>query len=268
MSKVTWVYPKSVDELTECLKNDTRPHGGGTGFMRNVPQSGSLADLSGVGIASVRVTDGSVRIGGAATFTAAASAIAAARPGHIVARALYDAASPALRNRITIGGSLALFPPWSSVVGPLVALDAELTIVGATTGTYPVSEYIGNRELGAETAITEIRADASREWESHWYRFAPTHFNYPLFTVVVLTELDGTSISDCRIVLTGNRGRFKRLEAVENEIRGTSQPAVEVTPADLGAGFPDRQGFSGEYLTHLAAVAITRGLRGAERNAT
>ena len=234
--------------------------------MRNRPRDGTLADLSGLGIDDVHVTDGTARIGGAATFTNAAKALAAAHPDHILAKALYDACSPALRNRITIGGSLALFPPWSSVVGPLVALEAELTLVGATNGTFPVSEYVGNRELGEKTAITEIRVDVSREWESHWYRFGPTHFNYPLFTVVVLTELNGTSISDCRIVLTGNRGRFKRLVQLEDEVRGAEQPDITVTPATLGTAFPDRQGFGGEYLAHLASVEVTRGLRGAQRS--
>ncbi len=266
MSKVTWVYPKSVDELVDCLKNDTHPHGGGTGFMRNIPRDGSLADLSGVGITYVRVSDGTARIGGAATYADTVTALAAAVPGHIVVKALHDAASPALRNRITIGGSLGLFPPWSRLVGPLVALDAKLTLVGSVGGTFAVSEYVGNPELKKQTAVVEVEVDVSRRWESRWYRFSPVRFNYPLFTVVVLTESDGGSISDCRIVLTGNRGRLKRLEALENLIRGTSRDAASVTPADLGAEILGRQGFSGEYLTHLAAVEVTRGLRGTERD--
>ena len=43
--------------------------------------------------------------------------------------------------------------------------------------------------------------------------------------------------------------------------------AVSVTPADLGTEIPGRQGFGGEYLTHLAAVEVTRGLRGATGSA-
>ncbi len=234
--------------------------------MRNRPRVGTLADLSGVGIHNVQVTDGAARIGGAATFTNAENSLAVAHPDHILVKALHDACSPALRNRITFGGSLALFPPWSSVVGPLVALDAELTLVGATNGTFPVSDYVGNRELGEKTAITEVCVDVSREWESHWYRFGSTHFNYPLFTVVVLTEVNGRSISDCRIVLTGNRGRFKRLVQIEDEIRGTNRPDITVTPATLGTAFPDRQGFGGQYLAHLASVEVTRGLRGTQRS--
>jgi len=267
MSTVSWVYPNSVEELAECLQNDTRPVGGGTGFLRNVPRSGSLADLSGVGIGYVRVGDGIARFGGTATYADAVSTLSAAVPDHIVAKALRDAASPALRNSITIGGSLALFPPWSRLVGPLVALDANLTLIGSTAGTFAVSEYVDNQKLKEQTAIVEVEVDVSRRWESHWYRFAPTRFNYPLFTVVVLKETDGTSISDCRIVITGTRGRFKRLEELEAAMRGSSQSSVTVTPEDLGIEILGRQGFGGEYLTHLAAVEVARGLRGAKRSA-
>ena len=268
MSNVTWVYPKSVDELTECLKNDTRPVGGGTGFLRNVPRSGSLADLSGVGISYVRVADGSARIGGVATFSDTVTALSAAVPDNILVKALSTAASPALRNTITIGGSVALFPPWSRLVGPLVALDSKVTLIGSTEGTFAVSEYVNSQELKEQTAILEVEVDVGRRWESHWYRFAPARFNYPLFTAVVLTETDGTSISDCRIVITGTRGRFKRLDQLEAAVRGTSRAAISVTPADLGAEIPGRQGFGGEYLTHLAAVEVTRGLRGATGSAS
>jgi CO/xanthine dehydrogenase FAD-binding subunit len=267
MSTVSWVYPKSVDELVACLKNDTRPVGGGTGILRNVPRNGSFADLSGVGIGNVRVQDGIARIGGAATYTDALTAISAAEPDNIVVKALRDAASPALRNIISVGGSLSLFPPWSRIVGPLVALEAKLSIVGATDGSFAVSEYINNQDLKEQTAIVEVEVEIGRRWESHWYRFSPVRFNYPLFTIVVLTESDGESISDCRIVMTGNRGRFARLDALENAMRGTLHEAAHVTPADLGTQIPGRQGFTGEYLTHLAAVEITRGLRGTGRSA-
>jgi CO/xanthine dehydrogenase FAD-binding subunit len=267
MSTVSWVYPESVDELVTCLKKDTRPVGGATGIMRNVPRNGSFADLSGVGISTVRVENGVAEMGGAATYTNAVAAISAEEPDNIVVKALHDAASPALRNIISIGGSLALFPPWSRLVGPLVALDATVTIVGATEGTFAVSDYVNNQDLKEQTAIVKAEVAISRRWESHWYRFSPVRFNYPLFTVVVLTESDGKSISDCRIVVTGNRGRFARLEALENTMRGSAREAAAVTTADLGTEIPGRQGFSSDYLTHLAAVEITRGLRGSKRSA-
>ena len=267
MSNLTWVYPKDIDDLVACLKKDTRPHGGGTGFLRNVPREGSIADLSALGIDYVRVSGGVARIGGTATYAATAAALEAEFPGNIVSRALADAASPALRNIITVGGSLALFPPWGRIVGPLVALDAKLRLVGAAEGTYSVPEYLGSANLGKQTAIVEVEVDLSRPWESYWYRFSPVRFNYPLFSVVVLRELDGPAIADSRVVLTGNRGRYKRLTDVEDSVRGEPAAQTTVTTDGLGTGFPDRQGFSGDYLTHLAAVAVTRGLRGAGRSA-
>jgi CO/xanthine dehydrogenase FAD-binding subunit len=259
---VSWEYPETIDELVECLKKDTKPVGGGTGLLRNVPKSGVLADLSRLGLGYVRSDGGIATIGGTASFALTASVLEDAFPGNIISAALDDAASPALRNTITMGGSIALFPPWGRVVGPLVALDATLRLVGESEGEYAVAEYFARKELWKRTAIVEIKADMSGNWESHWYRFSPVRFNYPLFTVVVLVEPDREVIADSRVVVTGNRGRFKRLTEVEDAARGSRRSEVEVLANGLGTAFPDRQGFTGDYLAHLAAVEITRALRG------
>jgi CO/xanthine dehydrogenase FAD-binding subunit len=265
MSNVTWEFPNTVDELVECLKKDTRLVGGGTGLMRNVPSEGSFTDLSALGIDYVRIDRGIAHIGGAASFAETAAVLGSEYPGNIISVSLNDAACPSLRNMITIGGSVALFPPWGRVVGPLVALDAKLQLVGATDGTFTVSEYVGSPDLAKQTAIVEVEVDLTREWSPYWYRFSPVRFNYPLFTVVVLVEYDGDLVADCRLVLTGVRGRYRRLSEVEDRVRGKPRTKVGVTGDDLETMFPDRQGFSGEYLAHLAAVQVTRGLRDAER---
>lgn len=260
MNTLTWVYPQSIDELRECLLNNTPPHGGGTGFMRNPPRSGALADLSGVRMDAATVDGSFARFGGATTFNRAAEVLAVEHRDHVLVRALNDAASPALRNRITVGGSIALFPPWSSIVGPLVALEAKVELVGAHEGWVPVAEYLDNRQLGEHTAIVTVEVDVGSAWTSHWYRFARTHFNYPLFTVTVLTRGDGPRLSAARIVITGNRGRYRRLVDLEARVAGNAPPHV-LTADDLGTDIPGRQGFTGEYLTHLATVEVARGLR-------
>ncbi len=258
MSTLQWLYPNSLDELRECLQNDTLLHGGGTGLMRNPPRKGSVADLSRVGIGGVeRVADG-MRLGGAARFADVIQALN--RSDHLLAKALSDAASPALRNRITLGGSIALFPPWSSVVGPLIALEARLQLVGQHEAWVSISDYLDNRELGKGTAIAAVEVDTATAWTSYWFRFSRTHFNYPLFTVTVLTQVEGRSLSTARIVLTGNRGRYKRLTELEREVVGGSPPE-HIDANQLATDVPDRQGFTGAYLTHVAAVEVTRGLR-------
>jgi CO/xanthine dehydrogenase FAD-binding subunit len=146
-----------------------------------------------------------------------------------------------------------------------VALDARLRLVGATDGTFSVSEYVGSPGLGKQTAIVEVEADLTRPWSTYCYGFSPVRFNYPLFTAVVLAEYDGDLVADCRVVLTGIRGRYTRLSEVEDRVRGRPRSDVSVAGGELETMFPNRQGFSGEYLAHLAAVQVTRGLRNAQR---
>ena len=267
MDKMTWVYPKSAGELESCLADGARPVGGATGLLRNAPKTGTFADLSGAGLGEVTIKDGAATLGAMVTYAGTVQAISPVNGENIVAKALSTVAAPALRNVITLGGSLGLFPPWSRLVGPLVALDATLNTIGQRAGTYPVAEYVNSVELKEKSAVADVSFDVGEKWETSWFPFAPVRFNYPLLTVAVLVKSSGDTIDDCRIVITGNRGRFARLDAVEESVRGASRSDVSVEASDLGTDIVGRQGFSGDYLTHLTATYVTRGLRGSQRSA-
>ena len=227
--------------------------------MRNPPDSGLLADLSRAGIGDVSVENRFLRIGGAATFARVADEVRGLEAAAPLRNALQDAAAPALRNRITVGGSIALFPPWSSVVGPLVALGAVIDLVGDHEGPVPIVEYLDRRELRAGSAIVTVTVDLEPGWKCHWYRFSRTRFNYPLFTVTILSRAVAGTIEAARIVITGCSGRYRRCRDLEARIAGT-RPPDELTAEDLGTHIPERQGFSSEYLTHRATVEVSRGL--------
>jgi carbon-monoxide dehydrogenase medium subunit len=259
MSTVRWIYPESLLELRRALQDGTRLHGGGTGLMRSRPDSGTIADLSRLKIDACTTEDGVTSLGATASVAAAARHVATVDARHILAKALGRMAAPALRNRITIGGSVAFFPPWSSVVGPLVALESTVTLVGAHEQTVPITNYLDTRELRSGTAVTRVAFRVEPGVRSYWFSFARTRFNYPLFTVTVLGRSDDGRVVEPRIVLTGNRERYRRLSGLEARCSG-SEPPGELAPDALGTVVPDRQGFSGEYLTHVAAVEIRRGL--------
>lgn len=259
MSKITWVQPESLDELRAALRDGARLHGGGTGLMRNPPSHGAIADLSRLGIDRAQAREASVRIGGAASIATVAGEVGRVEPGHIVVQALSGMAAPALRNRITLGGSIALFPPWSSVVGPLLAAGTKLTLAGAHEETVALEEYLERRELRRGTAIVEADVALTPGLQGRWFAFTRTRFNYPLFAVAVLGRGEKGAIADLRIIVTGTRGRYARLAELEDRLLGAAVPRV-LAADELGVRIPDRQGFSGDYLTHVAAVQIRRGL--------
>lgn len=259
MSTITWVQPESLDELRAALHDGARLHGGGTGLMRNPPVRGTIADLSRLGIANVRATEASVQAGGAASIASVMHEVGRVEPDHLVVKALSRMAAPALRNRITLGGSIALFPPWSTVVGPLLAAGTKLTLVGAHEGTVGLDEYLNRRELRTGTAIVDVDIALTPGLRSSWFAFTRTRFTYPLFSVAAIGRREKGIIADLRLVVTGNAGRYSRLAELEKRLIGSPAPR-ELSASELGARIPDRQGFSGDYLTHLAAVRMRRAI--------
>ena len=268
MGELKWHTPTSRSELEPLLVLDgVRLHSGGTGLLRNRPRSATLIDLSQVGFDKTTINKDSITLGAMATFADACRVIAAEQPGHIVAKALAKAATPALRNRITIGGSVALCPPWSSVIGPLLATDARVTLVGHDEGEVELSEYLATRDFRQGTAVEAVTVSRMPQAFTSWYEFRRTRLTYPLFTVSVLTTMKGARIAECRIVLTGTRGRYARPIELERELVGAEPDTVEVRPSQLETIIPDRQGFSSEYLTYVASVEVARGIRRSAGNA-
>ncbi|MFW6260215.1 MAG: FAD binding domain-containing protein [Spirochaetota bacterium] len=257
MSPITWVQPESLDELRAALRDGARLHGGGTGLMRNPPARGTIADLSRLGIADVRATETSVEAGGAASIASVVREIRRVQPDHIVVQALSRMAAPALRNRITLGGSIALFPPWSTVVGPLLAAGTKITLMGAHEGSVGLDEYLERRELRRGTAIVGVDVALTPGLHGSWFAFTRTRFTYPLFSVAAVGRGEKGAIADLRLVITGNAGRYSRLAELETRLIGSPAPR-ELSAGELGARIPDRQGFTGDYLTHLAAVHTRR----------
>jgi carbon-monoxide dehydrogenase medium subunit len=219
-----------------------------------------MIDLSNAGISAIERDGQTLRIGGAATLTAIRAACAEIDDNHLLARALRETATGALRNRITIGGSIAMFPPWSGLIGPLVALDARVTIVAAgdhpEAKTVPVGEYLTYAELRRDAIITAVEIPISAHARYGWFRFVRVHFDYASFSLAVALEYDDGAVHEARIVVVGTKNRFDRLSEVEERVRGGAPAAVSI--ADFPSTIQPRNGFSGEYLTEVAIVHLRR----------
>ena len=59
----------------------------------------------------------------------------------MLVKALKNTATTPLRNRITVGKRL-LSPLWSNLMGPLLALDAEVEVVGKLNGTHKYEDLL------------------------------------------------------------------------------------------------------------------------------
>src|SRR6185436_7342710 len=88
--------------------------------------------LNGVsGLDGIRVKDGMVEIGALTRHVVLERSSDIAKHAPLIALAMPHIAHPAIRNRGTIGGSLAYADPAAELPACLVALDGEVDIVGA-----------------------------------------------------------------------------------------------------------------------------------------
>jgi carbon-monoxide dehydrogenase medium subunit len=173
-----------------------------------------------------------------------------------------------VRNRGTIGGSLAHGDPAADLPGMLLA----------TEGTVTLQSQDGQRTVSAdelfldymETAITpgevltEIRIPALDGYGHAYTKFTRRAEDWAMVAVNVLVKRAGDSCEDVRVALTNMGATPLRARAVEEALRGqplspetirtAAQQAAEGTdpPADLNA--------SADYKRHLARVLCARAL--------
>jgi carbon-monoxide dehydrogenase medium subunit len=90
-----------------------------------------LVDITGIaGLSKVEVKGGVVRIGALCTHAALERSPEVRKNLPLVAEAVRHIAHPAIRNRGTLGGSLALADPAAELPACAVALDATLVVSG------------------------------------------------------------------------------------------------------------------------------------------
>jgi carbon-monoxide dehydrogenase medium subunit len=188
----------------------------------------------------------------------------------IVAKAASLIADQQVRNRGTIGGSIAHGDPASDLPTVLLALDGTVTITAQGGGTREVAagdmfqDYL-TTAVGPGEVLTEIRLPAMDGWGYGYEKFNRRAEDWAMVGVVALVKKAGDgSCEDVRIGLTHMGSTPLRATAVESALRGqgldaqgiarAAEQAAEGTepPGDLNAT-PD-------YKRHLARVLTRRAL--------
>ena len=187
----------------------------------------------------------------------------------IVSRTAGTIADPQVRNRGTIGGSLAHGDPASDLPAVMMICDASVTLQGAGGQQRSVAANELFRNY-LETAIeptevlTEVRMPAYDGWGYSYQKFNRRSEDWAMVAVSVLVKQTGDVCEDVRVGLTNMASVPVRAGAVEDALRGqplnkesitrAAEQAAEGTdpPADLNA--------SADYKRHLARVLTRRAL--------
>jgi carbon-monoxide dehydrogenase medium subunit len=188
----------------------------------------------------------------------------------VVARAASLIADQQVRNRGTIGGSLAHGDPASDMPTVLVAFDGRVTLTGRGGATRDVAaaelfhDYL-TTAIAPDEILTEVRLPALDGWGWGYEKFARRAEDWAMVGVVALVRkgADG-SCEDVRIGLTHMASTPIRAGAAEAALRGqaldASSIAAAAEQAAEGAEPPGDLNATPDYKRHLARVLTRRAL--------
>lgn len=177
-----------------------------------------------------------------------------------------------VRNRGTVGGSLAHADPAADYPAAILALDAEI-IVQSTSGkrTIPAREFfvdLLSTQVRPGEILIEIRVPALRAGEGHAYRkFHQPASGFATVGAAARVIVSNGKIAEIALGMTGVGSKAYRASAVEKALRGTTPSAEEIADACAKAA----QGVeplsdifaSAEYRRAMASVFAQRAISAA-----
>ena len=271
--------PATVADAVGLLATltDAKAIAGGKSLMpmlnMRLAQPAALVDLGAIdSLSYVHRDDGQLAVGATTTQrTLERSPEAAALP--LIGAVLRHIGHPTIRNRGTVGGSIAHADPAAELPVLALALDAQLQIEGGD----------GSRSVAAETffrgflttaveddeLLTEVRfAMPPPNTGFGFQEMARRHGDFALASVLSLVTLqdDGT-VSSARIVVGGAGPAPVRVTAAEQQLlrQTPSDETIAAAAAAVGPALhpvADVHG-SADYRRHVASVLTRRTLQAA-----
>ncbi len=225
-----------------------------------------LVDLRKVpGLSGIRRANGTVRVG---AMTRHHDVATSAELG-LAAKAAATIADQQVRNRGTIGGSLAHGDPASDLPAVLLALEGSVLVRGAggereIAAADLFQDYL-TTSIGEQEILTEVRFPAADGWGAGYVKFNRRVEDWAMVAVcaAVRKGADG-SCEDVRIGLTNMGGVPLRASAAEQALRGGGLDAQAIAAAAEqaaeGTDPPEDLNASADYKRHLARVLCRRAL--------
>ena len=175
-----------------------------------------------------------------------------------------------VRNRGTIGGSLAHADPAADYPAAMLALDADILIAGAKgTRVVKASRFFKGLftvDLGPDEIVTAVKFAPVKVAAYAKLHQRASHF--AIVGVAAALEISDGTIKDARIGVAGATPSAKRLTKVEQQLSGKKPSAETIATAsrDAGAELKDVNSdlhASEDYRRAMVAVFTRRALEGA-----
>jgi aerobic carbon-monoxide dehydrogenase medium subunit len=259
---------RSVAHAIELLAtDDARLLAGGQSLIATLnmrlSQPALLVDINGIsGLDRITLKNGDVEIGALVRHAQAERSAEIAQAAPLIALALPHIGHPAIRNRGTVGGSLAFADPAAELPACVVALGGEIEIVGPngqrTINAEKFFKGLFETALTPRDMLTAIRVPAaSASSRVGFAEFARRHGDYAMVGLAACAQADGKRLKDVRLAYFGLGATPVRARKAETALAdGDVEGAVSALADDLEPS--NDMHASSEVKAHLAGVLLRR----------
>jgi carbon-monoxide dehydrogenase medium subunit len=261
---------KSLDHAIELL---ARPDGearllaGGQSLIATLNMRLSapklLIDLNSVdGLSGIAVKNGMVEIGALTRHVEAERSEEIAEHAPLIALAMPHIGHAAIRNRGTLGGSIAFADPAAELPACLVALGGEVEIAGPggkrTVKADDFFKGLFDTALDPGDVLTAIRIPAATPGTRVGFaEFARRHGDYAMVGLAATAQADGKGLGDVRLAYFGVGNVPVRARKAETKLtEGNIDEGALALASDLDPS-GDVQATSATK-RHLAGVLLRR----------
>ncbi|HYW62794.1 MAG TPA: xanthine dehydrogenase family protein subunit M [Bradyrhizobium sp.] len=226
-----------------------------------------VVDIGGIGELRGIAVDGAVmRIGALTRHAELARSPDIVKHAPLLAAAIAHVAHPAVRNRGTLGGSLAHGDPASELPACMLALNATILVRGRSgERRIPAAKFftgIYETALWPEELLVAVELPLARRNAAHFFQeFARRHGDYAITGLAAQAIVEGNILSDLRLAFfaVGNRPHLANAAA---KLTWTAVTPAALTEASNALGKEldphDDQQATASMRRHLAKVLLRR----------
>jgi carbon-monoxide dehydrogenase medium subunit len=267
-----YTAPKTLDEALALIADGAKPLSGGMSLIPmmklrlaapdHLVDLGRLKDLN-----YIREEGGSLHIGATTTHQEVTMSALVRAKCPLLAQTAGGVGDPQVRNRGTIGGSVAHADPSADYPAALQALEAKFALKGAKG-----ERTVAAADFFLDTFMTALEpGEIVREvivpiedGVTHYEKIVQKASGFAVVGIAIRIKKSGGKIEWARVGVTGLSNHAYRATAVEKALEGTGGSASDVQKAAaeiaLGVDANSDLHASAEYRKHLAVIHAARAL--------
>jgi len=275
-----YACPTSVAEAVALLAGhdgDAKPLAGGQSLVPmlafRVASPSLLVDLRKLEeLRQIKIAQDGVALGAMVRWRDILEDVRLAKAHPLLVAAVEHVAHYQIRNRGTVGGSMAHADPAAEMPGIAVTCDAQIGVVGkAGSRVIAAGDFFQGplmTALGADEIITEIRLPA---WPGKrrfgFQEFARRRGDFAMAAAAVFYDDDSGTARNAHVGVIGVGDRPMRLPSVEAILNGQKIKEAVIAKAEAAASAAvdprDDIHASGAYRKALVGVMVERALKAA-----